>query len=1384
VVVKYIFTLSANGCSNYDTLSVTVKPTPKLSSVKTITASCSGTINYVAASTLSGSNFVWVRNPVAGIVPTINNGTGNISETISNTTPNILTTYYYYTITANGCPEQDTLSVIVNPKPVLNSTKTPSGVCTGSTFNYTPTSATPGTVFVWNRPTIVGITNPANTGTGSISEVLVNSTSSPIVVSYIYTLTANGCSNIDTVKVTVNTLPTANITSPKNYICAGGTVDLQADSFKGYSFQWLLNNSNISGANSKTLSVNTIGNYTVKITDSNGCINTSSVKTITSKSLPNAAITPLTQTAVCLGGSVALMVDTITKAKYQWYFNGTLLTGDTNRIYITTNSGNYSYKVTDSFGCTNISAPQAVSFSPTPVSAAAALGGTNFCIGGSVTLMSNISPGSTYQWRKNNVDIVGQTTVFYTATTTGGYQVNICNGGCCVLSNTILVQVDTPPTIAISPNTIQNLCVGSSITLTATAGAGYIYQWVVNGVDIFGANGSTYNATDSGYYSVRVSRGACSVNSLTVRVELRNNPPVPFNIKDTSYCIGEPSSPVKASANAGNILKWYTTPTGGVGSTVAPTPSTAVPDTIKYYVSQVNNYGCESPRVPLVVKVSAPPLKPIVSNFSYCQGSLSNPLTALLTNGDTLLWYTTPTGVSSIIPPTPNTSVVGIFKFYVSQKIGAICEGPKDTILVTIKSNPNKPMADSTVIYCQGDSSVPLTAILSSDTLIWYNTATGGIGSKIAPKPSTLVAGTFKYYVSQRNISGCESPRREITVIVNPAPLLPIVSDRQYCQGQVVGKLSATPDIGNTLKWYTSATGGIGDTIAPIPSTIDTGLTIYYVSQVSTLGCEGPRAALKVHINFKGKIPPTSRDTVYCQFQKVDTLTAVTIPGNSLLWYLDSTTTISLSKSPTPNTNVVGTVTYYVSQVTPLGCESPRAPLKVTVNPTPSAPVTHNTSYCHGGIADTLIAVFDPNNYLKWYDTIVGGVYSLNNPYPNTSKVDTITYYVSQTNQYQCESPRSPLKVIIYDSKQDTVIFSNCNQFIYNKKSYTTTTSFVDTFRSFKGCDSLYRNVFINIYYPDTTYLTACTYNGSYNYNGNILTSSGLYSYVYKNKHQCDSQIYLNLSVVSLKAEFKDTTLCSAFAYRGVVYNDNVTIVRDTLKNRYLCDSVIRYWNLRIPKPITKTGDSISRCDSIYYRGIWHYQTTSIFDTIKMNIAPYCDSIYTENKLNIIHRLPVDLVAIPDTVLAIGDTVTLTCNPSLHYIWSTGSNQSSILAYPLGSKYYYVTVEDINHCINADTIYLKVIDDESDVLLPNAFSPNGDGINDILKPNIIGKARVITLMIFNRWGEKMYEGSENDCGWDGSFQGVVQPDGLYRYYIYFQKRRNRGEKKGSIMLIH
>ncbi len=241
IAVTYVYTTTANGCTNTQNVTVTVNPIPALSSTLTPTAICSGTaFNYTATSATVGAVFSWSRAFVAGISQAAGSGSSAaVSETLTNTTTSPITVTYVYTTAANGCSSSQNVTVTVNPIPVLSSTLTPAGICSGSTFNYAATSATPGATLNWSRAMIAGITQPGATGTGDVNEPLTNTTTAPITVTYVYTIAANGCTNTQNVTVTVNPVPVLSSVLAAPAICSGTAFSYApASATAGATFGW------------------------------------------------------------------------------------------------------------------------------------------------------------------------------------------------------------------------------------------------------------------------------------------------------------------------------------------------------------------------------------------------------------------------------------------------------------------------------------------------------------------------------------------------------------------------------------------------------------------------------------------------------------------------------------------------------------------------------------------------------------------------------------------------------------------------------------------------------------------------------------------------------------------------------------------------------------------------------------------------------------------------------------------------------------------------------------------------------------------------------------------------------------------------------------------
>ena len=298
-------------------------------------------------------------------------------------------------------------------------------------------------------------------------------------------------------------------------------------------------------------------------------------------------------------------------------------------------------------------------------------------------------------------------------------------------------------------------------------------------------------------------------------------------------------------------------------------------------------------------------------------------------------------GISSTLatPPCHTYAAAGTYKVTLTASNTACGNDAISKDIVVKPASPPPVVSITPASYCQGQIASQLTA--TGTGLLWYSSATGGTGATTPPTPSTNLAGTFTYYVSQTITGNCESPRVPVTVVINPAPVAPVVSSPvQLCQNQTATPLTAT---GSGLLWYNSSTGGTGSATAPTPSTASVGNTTYYVSQTVN-GCEGPRAMIIVMVNSLATAPVVTSPVIYCQNQPAIPLTAT---GSGLLWYTAATGGTGSATAPTPSTTDTVTTIYYVSQVTGCG-EGPRASITVNVNPSPSASIVYGvTNLCN-----------------------------------------------------------------------------------------------------------------------------------------------------------------------------------------------------------------------------------------------------------------------------------------------------------------------------------------------------------------------------------------------------------------------------------------------------
>ncbi|GAB2647253.1 hypothetical protein GCM10027035_46060 [Emticicia sediminis] len=940
---------------------------------------------------------------------------------------------------------------VSNPINITTQPLTPAAFCSGTNVTLTA-AATGADGYIWQEEISAGnwLNISGANGSMNIAGETVSLTLTSLATSKKVRCLFTNCGGINTLPTSGITLtpqrPSISLQPISQTDCDGNTVDFTIAASVGSTFVWQCKKPSdadfltvsattnliiTSTSTTSELKVKNIGNaenphlsiYRCVVSDANSCSIISNQATLSVNSINNIADSP----AICTGGStsfLATFVGITTSIKWQ---KGTVETTagsysdlndsspnilgtttntlslsnvpflDNNTFYrvravftTVTNSGTGTCTKTQVVSSVNNSGKLIVNALPTAPTA----NNASRCDVGTVTLSatSTLNADESFRWYETNVSttVLGTAATYTTTSLAVGtytYYLSVYN------NSTTCESIRTPVTVIV--NAIPTITLGSvaDICNSATSFSLPIL--------------ATTNSPNQ--YSISVGSPALS-NFLAINNATMGSSPIDVTI-----------------------------------------PANATPNTYQFIVSVKNSSTtCISPDQIFTIKINDTPVTPTVTNpINYCQNASTTILSAIASGSNSLLWYgTSPSnGTSSLIAPTPSSSIIGTTSYYVSQKNANNCESSRALISVVVHAVPVAP-ATSSINYCQNATAGALTATNSgSNTLLWYGlSSVAGTASTAATTPSTASIGTFAYYVSQISPApaNCESPRASIPVTINDLPPTPTVATPVlYCQNSTASALSATSIGTNALLWYgTNAVGGTSSGAAPSPLTSSTGTTSYFVSQKDANNCESLRAKIDVVVtpSVSASISGTNAFCITGVLNSSTILTANPTGGNGSYSYqwqnLAGNIATATSQTLTVNSTVqsANSDTYRITIMS--GNCTTTAAITVTKqgwSDIPNVSVSPIGDICESGIKTLNINSPSAFGIYKWFidastltQTQTGTSFST----PNLTS--TTTYYVAREQQstanLTCQTARTAIVINVNAIPETPTIANSANK--------------------------------------------------------------------------------------------------------------------------------------------------------------------------------------------------------------------------------------------------------------------------------------------------------------------------------------------------------------------
>ncbi len=1161
---------------------------------------------------------------------------------------------------------------------------------------------------------------------------------------------ASGCDSIiKVVTLTVNTKPSLGV--DKNIsICAGKTANLTTQfTTTGLTIDWTIAGAMVANP----AAVSQAGLYRLIATNGAGCADTAFV-TLTVDTKPDVGVDK--STSICPGFSINLTTQFVTTGlATNWTLAGVNVATPT----AVTAAGAYQLIAANGAGCSD-TAMVNLSVNPKP-----GLGSdktVNICPGFSTDLTTQFTTtGLTESWSLGGATIGSPTAI----TAAGIYQLIAANGFGCTDTALVTVTVNARPSLG--NDTAVAICSGNAINLTSLYTTnGLTSNWTTGGIAV--SNPAAVSSAGS-YQIIATNSSGCKDTAL-VSVTVNAKPAIGAD-KSISICPGFSADLTSQYSTTGLTSNWTLN-----GTTV--TNVNAVTAAGNYRLIVTNGFGCSDTAF-VTVTLSAKPNLGIDKSINICAGFSTDLTKQFVTTGLTSNWSLSNTAIAS---PTAITAS-GAYQLIASNGSGC-----SDTALVTVNISPKPDLGiDQSINICPGFSTDLTTQFVT--TGLTSNWTVGGVA--VTNPAAVATAGTYQLIVT--NSAGC-GDTAVVTVGLHPKPDLGVDKSINICPGFSADLTSQYTTTGLTTSWT------IGGAAVSNPAAVNAAGN-YRLIVSNSFGCTDT-AFISVNLSAKPALG-IDKSVNICAGFSTDLTKQFVTTGLTSNWSLNN----AAIASPTA---ITAAGVYQLIATNGLGC-SDTALVTVSISPKPNLGVDKTATACNGNSIDL-------NN--QFTTTGLTAVWTRGGVVVNNPAAITVSgiYQLVATNTSGCS---------------DTAL---CTVTIFSKP-------FVGRDTSINICPGSSFN--LTAQYPVTGVATSWTMAGVAVPNPTAINQPGVYQLIGTNSNNCsDTALFTltvdpnptvvitnpanlcepqtaNLTLPSVTvgsspnltfSYFIDTTALTVFASPSAA-PAGTYFIKGT--NATGCFDIKKVLVFVYPMPVVKAGADTAICENttallhvavsnilapVFYQ--WEPATSIENSTASISIAnPAATTVYKVTvkdtygcNFNVVDEVkvtvqpPVNAFAGNDTTASVRVPHQLTATGGVQYLWSP--------AYPLNNPFisnplavlsidtrFAVEVRDAIGCVGYDTVLIKVYEGIT-YYMPNAFSPNGDGLNDIFKPTPVGIVSTTYFRIFNRYGAIVFETNQWNKGWDGTYKGIPQQIGNYVWVIKGTGRNGKVvEMRGNVVLV-